>query len=600
MSARATVRSSQPYKLPAGIRSLAKARPDLARQWDMEKNAPRKPESLSWKSNTRVWWRCPKGPDHSWQEAPWKRTQLNDRCPCCAGYRFSVTNSLAAWFPKVAAQWHPSRNGRLTPETVKGNAHQAAWWRCPAAKDHEWRAVISERTVAAKPTGCPFCKGKRVCPSNSLATLFPKVAAQWDTRKNVRLTPESVVPGSNKRVWWRCKKGADHRWRTMIRERTLAERPTGCPFCVGKRASKGHSLADRFPKIAAQWHPTRNGRLTPHEVTPASGKKAWWTGCPVDPRHEWRSTIANRTRQKTGCAICKGNQVMAFTSLAKKAPKVAALWHPTQNGALTPWQVSPKSNRLFWWKCPKGRDHEWRAPPNRVNGWRRKASLNGCPFCYGRRLSVTNRLSDTHPALCRQWHPRRNGKLTPAQVTYKTSRRVWWRCPKGPDHEWQAPVAVRTKGTGECPFCRGQRVSVTNSLASQFPEVAAQWHPRKNGTLSPTQVVAGSVIKAWWLCGRGEGHEWQAVIWTRTRNGYGCPFCAGHRVAEARLLAKAFPEIAAEWDGDRNGNRTPYTVAADSSRTVWWRCRRNPRHIWRERIDVRTRKEAGCPDCGMR
>ena len=39
---------------------------------------------------------------------------------------------------------------------------------------------------------------------------------------------------------------------------------------------KKKSLAETHPEVAKQWHPTKNGDLTPNNVTPGSNKKAWW------------------------------------------------------------------------------------------------------------------------------------------------------------------------------------------------------------------------------------------------------------------------------------------------------------------------------------
>ena len=46
-------------------------------------------------------------------------------------------------------------------------------------------------------------------------------------------------------------------------------------------------------------------------------------------------------------------------SLAETHPEVAKQWHPTKNGDLTPHEFTSGSNKKFWWKCPKGDDHEW-------------------------------------------------------------------------------------------------------------------------------------------------------------------------------------------------------------------------------------------------
>ena len=76
-----------------------------------------------------------------------------------------------------------------------------------------------------------------------------------------------------------------------------------------------------------------------------------------------------------------------------------------------------------------------------------------------------------------QWHPTRNGTLTPDQIVAGSHRKVWWKCSEGPDHEWATQLSSRTdSGTG-CPYCSGKKLSVTNSLASLRPDLAAQWHP---------------------------------------------------------------------------------------------------------------------------
>ena len=70
-----------------------------------------------------------------------------------------------------------------------------------------------------------------------------------------------------------------------------------------------------------------------------------------------------------------------------------------------------------------------------------------------------------YPELVAQWHPTKNVGLRPQQFSAGSSKKVWWKCPKGPDHEWDASVSHRTRGRG-CPMCRGFRPSITNSLAS--------------------------------------------------------------------------------------------------------------------------------------
>jgi hypothetical protein len=44
-------------------------------------------------------------------------------------------------------------------------------------------------------------------------------------------------------------------------------------------------------------------------------------------------------------------------------------------------------------------------------------------------------LSSSHRDLAAQWHPDKNGSLTPADVSRGCNKKVWWRCPADPTHE---------------------------------------------------------------------------------------------------------------------------------------------------------------------
>jgi len=149
-------------------------------------------------------------------------------------------------------------------------------------------------------------------------------------------------------------------------------------------------------------------------------------------------------------------------------------------------------------------------------------------------------LSISRPDVAAQWHPTKNGDLTPDKVVAGSHKKVWWTCSEGPDHEWEATLKNRTSGRGRgCPFCAGQRLSVTNSLATQFPEIAAQWHPTKNGALTPDMVVAGSNKKVWWKCPEGPDHEWEATLSSRT-SGTDCPRCnSGWTVDSIRSFVRS-------------------------------------------------------------
>lgn len=116
-------------------------------------------------------------------------------------------------------------------------------------------------------------------------------------------------------------------------------------------------------------------------------------------------------------------------------------------------------------------------------------------------------------------------------------KKAWWLCAK--THEWLATVGSRSRGSG-CPKCAGLLVTPATCLAARLPELAAQWHPTRNGSLTPNDVMPRSGKKAWWLC--ANGHSWQAIVASRA-TGVGCELCTGRwSVEQIRLFVAALKD----------------------------------------------------------
>lgn len=111
--------------------------------------------------------------------------------------------SLAETMPDLAKEWHPTKNGTLSPNDISAGHFKPVWWRCLRCS-HEWEASPNNRK---KGSGCPCCSG-RVPKSgvNDLATLYPELLKEWDFHKNTNLDPKQLLPGSGKKAWWKCSK----------------------------------------------------------------------------------------------------------------------------------------------------------------------------------------------------------------------------------------------------------------------------------------------------------------------------------------------------------------------------------------------------------
>lgn len=254
-------------------------------------------------SHKKVWWQCNIAEDHIWEAAISDRINGN-KCPCCSGHKVVLSNCLYTKFPEISKQWHPFKNGLLTPLNVVAHSHKKVWWKCNIGNDHEWESTINNRVNGNK---CPCCARQKTVLSNCLATTHPEVAKQWHPVKNLNLTPYDVSAKTNKKVWWKCNKADDHEWKTLISNKTRDNCQLGCPYCSGHQIVLSTCLATTHPEISKQWHPTKNIYLTPFKVSFGSNKKVWWK-CNVNVSHEWiaipNTMVQSGNLGNNGCPFC--------------------------------------------------------------------------------------------------------------------------------------------------------------------------------------------------------------------------------------------------------------------------------------------------------
>jgi hypothetical protein len=364
-------------------------------------------------------------------------------------YIWSKNPPLSVTYPEIAKQWHKTKNGIWTPNDFTARSGIKVWWRCPKGPDHVYKTRIASRTLSLA-SGCPFCRGLKASVTNSLASLYPAIAKEWDKERNGVVTPQDVVAHSNKRFWWRCRN--HHVWQTQVNERTVGH---GCPYCSGRRVTPERSLSKHCRDIAKYWHPFKNGKLKPSEISVQSNKIVWWL-CPKNDEHEWQAAVHTFTRAlnscSRGCPYCRGLRVSSSNSLAVRFPEIARELHPTKNNGLTADELSYGSFKEVWWQCQVDSRHIFQ---NRVS--LRTGRSHGCPYCSGRRVSKLNSLASCYPKIARLWHKTRNKYLTPSKVSYGSHKKVWWQCQQNHEHVWQSSVYDMTGHNRQCHFCAKNR-----------------------------------------------------------------------------------------------------------------------------------------------
>ena len=494
--------------------NLAVTHPNLAKEWDYEKNLSLDIHNVTAIKNIRANWRCQKG--HTWNAIIATRAN-GAQCPYCAGKLASEESNLATEFPLIAQQWHPVKNNGKVPNEFRPMSAVKAWWQCN--RGHEWQAAISSRTSSL--TGCPICK-----PSTSkveirayaeLKSLFSDT--EWRTKFqgkeiDVYIPSLKLAIEIDGYIWHLDKTSGDQKKDKFFTDHGL--------FVARLRDEKLPTLGLNEFKFNSSVLDTLSwfnfiGWLA--EQTPFKGKN--------------KQALSDYANNKTligedlyKAILSKLPSPLFEKSLAVINPALSSEWDYAKNGAFTPDMFTPGSNEKIWWLCKL--NHSWQAIiASRATG-------RGCPFCgkgpgSRRRSSTDHNLALENPNLTNEWDFNKND-LTPKDVTPNSGIKVWWKCQKG--HEWQAIISSRNRGRG-CPYCKGNKVSADNSLQAFNPILAREWHPKN--TLSPKEVLQRSNYKAWWKCSACN-HEWEARVYSRSQ-GRGCIKCSYRNGRKKKVIA---------------------------------------------------------------
>ncbi len=563
---------------PGPGESLAETDPELAAEWHPDKNRPLTPADVRPTRSLKVWWRCSVC-RREWRAIIRERA-MGRGCSNCAARRraakrVTVPRRRGQRLPEhLLAEWHPDLIGR-GPSTVTGGSDYRAWWRCSTC-GHQWQASVSNRV--AHGSGCPDCARRRIAeakrrpaPGQSLADLYPALVAEWDVGRNGNLKPADVRPGSLRRVWLLCP-NRGHSYPATPSSRT--SRGSGCRLCAARKRAqelhvppKGGSLADVLPGVAAEWHPTLNGLLRPENVKPHSNRKVWWK---CREGHEWPAVIAHRARGRR-CPDCllwatSAQQIRLAAELTALGLPVSARHNPIEvtgrrpvrgDIVLADWRVVVEHDGEFW--------HADKVPADTAQT---KALLNAGWHVLRLREGSLPKLGvgETHVPV-----PTYADAHTLACATADGLAQLGYDIPDIGNYRAAGQPIATEQADAEIYSLRD------NSLASEFPDVAAEWHPTKN-TTTPDRVAPFANTKRWWICAAC-GHEWLALIPNRTLHRQGCPKCGRKKsdIARAtpkpgRSLAHRFPEVAAIWHPTKNGKVTPLDVNPGSNTDRWWLC----------------------------
>ncbi len=479
-------------------------------------------------------------------------------------------------------EWDYVKNTDTNPKILTAGSSHRVWWKCSVCK-HSWQASPNERILHGNK--CPVCSlsqlnQRRIQKKGSFADNYPERAKDWDFKKNGELLPTQVTAGSNNVVYWKCHV-CGYRWKGKVCNH--AKSMYSCEKCaIRKRTLERYGnkpLIETHPHLAEEWDYKNNGELTPYNVTAHYYKVVNWV---CHKGHHWPAIVSVRVNQNTGCPRCKKEWATSF-------PEQALYFYLKQlTSAYNMYYYKGKEIDIYL------DDKDWNIAIEYDGSYYHSTSKS-----ENREIRKNQLLADNGIRLIRVKEGKYNNVLN--DIVYvkiqKDYSHLEWAiqeilklCNK---EQYIDQLDIDIERDRNQIYAQYIQTEKENSIVAKMPDVAKQWDYEKNGDIKPEYILCTSAKRFYWKCEKG--HSWPAQVNSRFA-GRGCPYCAGHILVpgENDLLSQN-PELAKEWDFERNKGLTPDKITVNNSKKVWWICP-TCHHRWKVGVAPRN-KGTSCPKC---
>lgn len=424
--------------------------------------------------------------------------------------------------PDLVAKYDFKKNEEMGIDynTITARTSIKVWWKCSEC-GNGWIATVASQNDKIK-HGCPYCSGRMVIQGKTdLLTLFPDIAKEWNYDKNGDLHPCEIASKSSTRVWWKCSEG--HEWEATISNRT--HNNSGCPRCNIENVNSYCEQAI-FYYVKKKFPDAINGdhhlEIELDIFIPSIMTAIEYDG------EAWHNSEKRKKNDDKKNIICKKAGIRLIRIREPRLPEIDNCIVITRANSTSSESLNQAIKKLFDLLGVSAIDIDTDSDSGSIlEQFAIKKHENSLAYC--------------NPDIALQWHPTKNGDMTPDRISKGSRRIVWWLGNCG--HEWQSKVYDRTrpetihsdgriKKPYGCPYCSGRRILVGfNDLQTKYPEIASEWHPTKNGVLNPTGITPGSERVVWWLghC----GHEWKATPNERCFHNKQCTICFGKKRSPA-------------------------------------------------------------------
>ena len=208
---------------------------------------------------------------------------------------------------------------------------------------------------------CPYCSNRKLSVTNSLLTMFPDLALQFDPLLNGGRQANQVIFKEGKRFLWRCPN--NHTFSSTIRS-MIQSKETGrvaCPYCRHEE-QQSLLLADEYPDLFEESYNWLNCP-TLKKPSPSQTKSSDREVLPSFP-FERLYTNSYSEELSTASPVTSSTSMSRLKTFTPTDPANQSLNRALQNHIIEyrKWreQIHSDDTSIIWWVCSYNTTHIWR------------------------------------------------------------------------------------------------------------------------------------------------------------------------------------------------------------------------------------------------
>lgn len=192
-----------------------------------------------------------------------------------------------------------------------------------------------------------------------------------------------------------------------------------------------------------------------------------------------------------------------------------------------PSDVSYKSNKKYWFKCPRGiHDSQLQDVQYFASG---RSKEMYCIKCRSFAQHVIDKHGEDY--FEKIWNI--GNVLDPWKVPYKSSKNGIFNCLENSLHIYEQTFFNRFEDA-QCPYCTNHKIMKENSLGYNVPKMLPRWSDKNKNTPYDYAPKSGALV--WWKCENGIHDDFQRTIANSSYRDFRCPDCAMTANAKSHII----------------------------------------------------------------